>query len=92
VLKAEWVSDRDDELTRTEIRGSTELDDRKRTRTDAEQREIGVGIVPEHIRVMAASISRRHVQMLGARHHMTVRQDQAIGREDEPGPGSFGAA
>ena len=82
---------RNDELTRSQIGGSTELHHRQRAVADPQQREIRIGVVAEDVRVMVTAVRGRHIQMLCAGHNVTVCEDQAVGREDESGAGSLRA-
>jgi hypothetical protein len=53
---------------------------------NAHQREIGVGVVADHAGDQIAAVRRHDHDTRGSLHHMTIGEDQPIGRYDDAGP------
>ena len=88
VLKTVRAADRDRHLARAQsARGSQGLIWKVLPlRTD--HREVGVRILADESGRHFASIRKREVQRSTAGHDVTVGQNEAIGRHDEPGTGT----
>jgi hypothetical protein len=48
-------------------------------------RQIGGRVIANKLRFEFAPIRQGHIQLRGLMHHMAVRQDEPIGRENKPG-------
>ena len=66
MIEPKRVPDRDDQLAGPQPRRSSELDDGQGIGADAEQCEVGVGIVAEHVGLVAAAVGGGDIEMLRA--------------------------
>ena len=57
-------------------------------RIDAQQREVGVGIVADHARRELAAFGGHQLDARGAADHVAVGQHQPVGRDDDAGAGA----
>jgi hypothetical protein len=89
VLVAERVADRADPLTHAERRRIAERRNRQTgLAVDFDHRDVGVGVGADHPRTEAAAVGQLHGDPLGAVDDVIVRQDAAVGVDDEAAAGA----
>ncbi len=89
MLEAVRVSNRHDDLTRSQGRRVGEPDPRQRAcavRRHAEDGQIVVGILADQLGAAGDTVDLRHPDSLAAADDVTVRDDEPVGREQEAGP------
>ena len=59
---------------------------------DSQDGEIGLGIVADHFRGEPATVGGGDADRAAAVHDVAVGEDEAVGREDEAGPGASARA
>src|SRR5205085_8010026 len=82
-LETVRVADGDDELTDAHALRAAELRRHKVRRSDAYHGQVCVGIVADQLRLIAPPVREAHFKSGRAMHHVTVRQDETVGRKDE---------
>src|SRR5436309_12413422 len=85
-LEPVGVSDRDDQLSRSDRLGIALRSRDEVGRIDPDYRQVGIRIVTDQVRLKPPAIREGHLDFGGLLHDMTVRQDKAIRREDKTGP------
>ena len=92
-VEAERIADRDRDLAAPQLAAVAEPRGGQGDGfVDAQQREVGVGIVAEHARLIFAPLERRQRDGPRALHDMAVGQREAVGRDDHAGAGAAALA
>ena len=85
-FEAERIADRDHELAAAQCLGIAEPGMAQVARAvGAQQRQIGVGIDAEHMRVGVEALGVAQANLLGRADHMAVGQHQTVRRNDDAG-------
>ena len=91
-LEAERIADGDHELAALELFGIAKRRRRQGHRfVDAQQREIGIGVVADEPRPQFLAVGRGDVNACGGTERagdVTVGEDQAVRRQDDAGAGA----
>ena len=82
-MKAKWVADGNRHLPDTHATRVAEPGPGQRAGVDAEHSEIGMRIVADEVPAGRAPVGQRHRQLTDLVNDMTVRQHEAVRREDD---------
>jgi hypothetical protein len=85
VLKPVRVADGDHQLAGEQRPRIAEVGRDQVRRRDPDHGDVGVGVVTDKICVELASVRKRDTDARRAIDNMTVREDETVGREHEPG-------
>jgi len=90
-LEAERVADGDDELADPQPPRITEPGEGRRLAFEAQDGEIGIGIVTHQVRREAAPVGKGGLDLAGTADDVAVGQHIGVGGEDNPGARTAGA-
>src|ERR1043165_1628261 len=85
-LETVRVADGDDELADAHALRAAELRGQQVRRVDANDRQVRVGIIADQLRLTTLPVRETHIESRCAVYDVAVRQDETVGREDEPRP------
>ncbi len=87
VFKAQGIADGDRQLPDLQIAAACKLNVRRAATAYPDHRQVRIGIVTEHIGPIALAIEGADANIVRAMDHVTVGEQQPVGRKEESGSG-----
>ena len=85
MVEAVGIADGDDELAGSQRPRIAERDRDKVSRGDANDSDVRIRVLADHVGVAIASVRKRHLDVRAPVHNMAVGEDQAVGGKNEAG-------
>src|SRR5262249_35829340 len=83
ILKAVRIANGNNQLTDPDALRIAKADRREIRRIDANDCEVGVGVIANRFRRKTTAIRKSHVNLCGVMNDVAVGQNEAVGREDK---------